>query len=870
MAKVKLSFLDEKFQIILTPSNITNSKSDNNLYIEAASNHHYDEQILAIFGSYLNRKLYNSDEFEIDGYRLKLQINANGEQKQINFGSQGSRLYDLITNKNGFCNLKSTYVLEIDAINNRINVYEFVNDIEQFSMFLNQETSPRTGDFFSDSTKKAYLRNISILFESYKLYFAIGKQELIKNRPEFPQLNRNHNEFSAAISIYSRFKLFENGKFYFSQEDIEKILLLQKYSYKLHLYEQNCTYLHEEMLEELKKIDFDALLERYTFDDDKIKFVRYKIIEILKQNKPLTTELIKEETINYKQYKNNVFFTLMGIYYYGNKLDVLENEVREIFYNLYKANENFFENRDFFCKKFGFLGNQNYGCSYAAISFYNGKWFPGSTDQICIDYSHNIESGYINVCHYNNGKYSLYESPNIKIELGCESAILREMQQVDAILNREPKSFIGSAGENNKYFEDFINGGFFGLNWNIKDLEHYSTKEEIVANNQDISESVAYMHMLLKNLSLGDIIYLRNGLSKFVAKGIVTSPYKYCDDLNANRINVSWQTFEQIDIGRNIFTRNSLYKASEEVVIVLELLLNGGDYMKMKFKPQQKIYIGPPGSGKSYLCRDLVNVTRIVFHPEYENSDFIGSLLPVDSDGKIKYTFVPGPFTKILEKALHNREAQYNLLIEEMTRGNCAAIFGEIFQLLDRDENGNSQYAINNDAIQDYLKIDSIYLPNNLNIIGTVNSSDQNVFPMDTAFKRRFELVYVKPIEDGYEENDFLIMGYKWSDLCRNINKLICDNEHLAEDKQIGFYFIKKAQTSEQELANIQKLCIYLWHDVDKFIHEVNFKLLNHRQYNNYGDFTTNVLIDNVTIDQVFSQELVKLVKNTITGYDGD
>ena len=139
---------------------------------------------------------------------------------------------------------------------------------------------------------------------------------------------------------------------------------------------------------------------------------------------------------------------------------------------------------------------------------------------------------------------------------------------------------------------------------------------------------------------------------------------------------------------------------------------------------------------------------RLVFHPDYMYSDFIGQILPVVRDDKVRYEFAPGPFTKLLKKAYENPDKNFYLIVEEINRGNAPAIFGEVFQLLDRidDEEGEypvgtSEYAITNSNIAQIVYGDEkrkVRLPSNFSIIGTMNTSDQNVFTLDTAFQRRW------------------------------------------------------------------------------------------------------------------------------------
>mgnify|MGYP001672495250 CR=1 FL=1 len=148
-------------------------------------------------------------------------------------------------------------------------------------------------------------------------------------------------------------------------------------------------------------------------------------------------------------------------------------------------------------------------------------------------------------------------------------------------------------------------------------------------------------------------------------------------------------------------------------------------------------------------------VFKTTIYSDYSYYNFIGNIMPISKEGEIEYAFKAGIFSQALAMAFKYPQKEIFLIIEEMSRGDVASIFGDIFQLLDRDENGYSEYSINNDLISHYFydeNIDignKIFLPRNFHIIGTVNTSDQNVNVIDTAFKRRFEFVFVNvsPIE---------------------------------------------------------------------------------------------------------------------------
>lgn len=290
--------------------------------------------------------------------------------------------------------------------------------------------------------------------------------------------------------------------------------------------------------------------------------------------------------------------------------------------------------------------------------------------------------------------------------------------------------------------------------------------------------------------------------------------------------------------------------------------------------PIQKIYYGAPGTGKSHSVTKLIeeyygedninnqNVIRTTIYQDYSYYDFIGSLIPItDEENKITYNFKPGPFTIALHRALLNPEAAVFLIVEEMSRGNIASIFGDTFQLLDR-KNGVSEYAIDNEIISRYLKINGIkddeiinmnkiYLPQNLHIIGTVNTSDQNVYVMDTAFKRRFSFEYVSvdPVKDNdcYLNDVTFNLGeaeFNWIKLYTTLNKFIVGELGLNEDKQLGQFFIKFKENEEENKNEIKdKLLQYLWYDVQ------NARILKHYSIFNesvntfgklYKDFSEN------------------------------
>lgn len=272
------------------------------------------------------------------------------------------------------------------------------------------------------------------------------------------------------------------------------------------------------------------------------------------------------------------------------------------------------------------------------------------------------------------------------------------------------------------------------------------------------------------------------------------------------------------------------------------------------------IYYGIPGSGKSYYIKNklleelqIKEYERVTFYPEYTYSDFIGTYkITSDKENPIKPE--AGPFTRMLIKALKDEDNNnYALVIEELNRGNAEAIFGDIFQLLDR-ENGESEYHINNDFIKECMqkekiKREEIKIPKNLYIIATINTSDQNVFSLDTAFGRRWnyeridDAFSIEHDEEKYSEK--YIKGFaniKWNDFRTSINETILKPENNIwnrEDKQLGLFYISKDQlyTKEQKQDKegyekkrkefVYKIIRYLWFDVFKNEEEKLINALN-------------------------------------------
>lgn len=292
----------------------------------------------------------------------------------------------------------------------------------------------------------------------------------------------------------------------------------------------------------------------------------------------------------------------------------------------------------------------------------------------------------------------------------------------------------------------------------------------------------------------------------------------------------------------------------------------------------QKILYGCPGTGKSYkINKDYAgidgelatyfdengnkiptpdtkeerlgkpcNIFRTTFHPDYDYSNFVGSYKPimktvidtVDGDKEkrvLEYAFVPQVFTNayvrawksLADDSLTDAEKQVYLIIEEINRGNCAQIFGDLFQLLDRKD-GVSEYPVVPDTeLINYLNANgipgnSIRLPENLHLLATMNTSDQSLFPMDSAFKRRWSMQYIPINLEHNKAKTFTFtvkdVEYSWVEFLEKVNYLIRKATD-SEDKQMGEFFIKDS-VSEDDFKN--KVIFYIWNDVCKDLYSAS------------------------------------------------
>ena len=345
---------------------------------------------------------------------------------------------------------------------------------------------------------------------------------------------------------------------------------------------------------------------------------------------------------------------------------------------------------------------------------------------------------------------------------------------------------------------------------------------------------------------------------------------------------------------------NNILKNIKDIDI--EIFETDNKKIEKTSKHKDTILFGPPGTGKSFKLKfsEETQVFRTTFHPEYTHSDFIGQYRPVvghhirshtnlqqetyEVNGKIienkkpivLYDFVPGIFTKSIVEAFKYPEKDFILIIEEINRGNCSAIFGDIFQLLDREnESDESEYPIDlpeelyeyfcsiisKENTEEEFKIliekKQLFLPSNLHIKATMNTSDQSLFPMDAAFKRRWEMEYI-PIKynEGTLKNAYFTTDkdckkqYNWLKFLKWINNII-EKIHKSEDKQLGQWFISfddsKTKPYFDSSVFKNKVLSYLFFDVFKFNRSEVFK---HQSFSK--------LMECNSLEDIFQEKILK------------
>lgn len=405
-------------------------------------------------------------------------------------------------------------------------------------------------------------------------------------------------------------------------------------------------------------------------------------------------------------------------------------------------------------------------------------------------------------------------------------------------------------------------------------------------SNRGRGQDIGQVWRFYNEMKIGDYVIFAESSEFHI--GRIDSDYYFDGSDNpeqdpdyTNNRKVTWlkthlsRSMLSTDMHRSLATAMSVWSLNDFKSAVVDIL--NGTYVKddpsedtqesLEYKTgidcgydRNRIVFGAPGTGKSFRLKDesekLVSsfgavVERVTFHPDYTYSQFVGAYKPImDDDGKtIKYKFTPGPFMRVFVNAMKNvkelNPRPFILIIEEINRAKVAAVFGDVFQLLDRTSDGVSEYEIQTSEdlrkyLAEELEIDEkqcqgIRIPDNMYIWSTMNSADQGVFPMDTAFKRRWSFEYLG-INDGESKiagrAKFAVKGMdipvEWNKLRKAINAKMSSQEyHINEDKLMGPFFLAMNLLDSDENGNLKdekafikafksKVLMYLYEDAVK------------------------------------------------------
>ncbi len=427
----------------------------------------------------------------------------------------------------------------------------------------------------------------------------------------------------------------------------------------------------------------------------------------------------------------------------------------------------------------------------------------------------------------------------------------------------EPRYWFYQPGKGGSLWKECYDNGVMLFGWDpIGDLKQYKTREEIAKaiteaypeQKNPSNDSLANWNFIY-GMKVGDIVYAKSTRTNLLGRGIITSKYYY--DPTRSEFNkcrkVNWTHVGEWKLNDRTPIKTLTGIVSKDIIDSIEKIINTKEVdIKEPIKANNIIFYGAPGTGKSNkIDQEIKKVgkdkfIRTTFHPDSDYSTFVGCFKPVKDKetGKITYSFMPQAFVRAYIKAWQQKPSEPTyLVIEEINRGNCAQIFGDIFQLLDRNKDGESTYEIFPDsdlqeflaetfdkegirvgAPADIINGSAMKLPNNLYIWATMNTSDQSLFPIDSAFKRRWNWEYT-PISKGIDKDTHQPLewkvrlngqNYDWWEFLKAINICI-EKSTQSEDKKLGYFF---AVPSEEKLISAEtflgKVIFYIWNDVFK------------------------------------------------------
>ena len=356
--------------------------------------------------------------------------------------------------------------------------------------------------------------------------------------------------------------------------------------------------------------------------------------------------------------------------------------------------------------------------------------------------------------------------------------------------------------------------------------------------------------------------------------------YEWFLDLYAKNLAGNQLIFD-IDEENKILTLDITFNAIEKTVSEEDIQPDEDECSEYS---HNMIYYGAPGTGKSFnlekkrkelLGNNDFNFERVTFHPDYSYGDFVGTYKPFveknnENKDEITYKFIPGSFLRVLVKALKDHDHLYLLIIEEINRADVYSVFGDIFQLLDRNKDNESDYSIDvSEDVKNYLNdeeinLEKLRIPNNMLIWATMNSADQGVFPIDTAFKRRWDFEYLSLDNNEKENHGYISIGtdkYEWNTVRKAINNYLL-KEGINEDKCMGAFFINDKSNKDYTKMFKNKVLMYLFEDAARSKRQGIFP--------DYNVLTFSKIVNDFDGDKgmnIFNDEIFDAISKKDIGY---